>query len=130
MDWSGNAVIGFKAGDDFFQNHPFSGSNASFIACQNSPDHSWSNVIYQLRKMILIVHFQCAISACVIDLSAPMHVHLHADLKELRFLTLGSTSGVMRTYLQPSDDGASTTITIPGGFKFGNTTQTSVYVRI
>ena len=60
MDWSGNAVIGFKADDDSFQNHPFSGSNASFVACQNSPDHTWSNVIYQLRKMtVIIVHFQC-----------------------------------------------------------------------
>ena len=72
--------------------------------------------------------FQCYLYLCI-SLSAPTYFHLYADLKELRFLTLGSTSGVTRTYLQPSDDGASTTVTIPGGFEFGNTTQTSVYVR-
>lgn len=48
---------------------------------------------------------------------------------DLFFLELGSSSGSNRKYLPAADDSASIAIQIPNGFAFGNTTQTSVYVR-
>ena len=50
MQWSGNAVIGFKASSTLSEVHQLSGSSANSIACQNSPRNIWNNVIYQLRK--------------------------------------------------------------------------------
>lgn len=50
LQWSGNAAIGFKANSRFYGIHSLSGSNASSIACENSPGSIWSNLIYQLRK--------------------------------------------------------------------------------
>jgi len=49
---------------------------------------------------------------------------------DLLFFELGSGSGGTRKYLPAADDSASIAIQIPNGFAFGNTTQTSVYVRI
>jgi len=46
----------------------------------------------------------------------------------LPFLTLGTTAGVARQYLPVVDDGASGSIFIPGGFHFGRTSKTVVYV--
>jgi hypothetical protein len=88
-----DAVIGFRADDQLFTSHSLSGSEASSIACQNSPLSDWSNVIYQL--------------------------HLH----QLRFLTLEDI-----VQLPAVDDGVSESIGIPNGFKFGHSTQASVYV--
>ena len=55
MQWSGNAVIGFKINDEQFEIHELSGNNASSIACQNLPRTVWSNVVYQLRKPAQLV---------------------------------------------------------------------------
>ena len=49
-----DAVIGFRADDQLFTSHSLSGSEASSIACQNSPLSDWSNVIYQLRRSNII----------------------------------------------------------------------------
>ena len=50
MQWSGDAMVGFKAISRLSRIHQLSGANASSIACQNSPRNVWSNVVYQLRK--------------------------------------------------------------------------------
>ena len=49
---------------------------------------------------------------------------------DLLFFELGGSSGGTRKYLPAADDSASIAIQIPNGFAFGNTTHTSVYVRI
>lgn len=46
----------------------------------------------------------------------------------LPFLTLGSTSGVKRTFFPSLVDSLSDAIYIPGGFKFGQNNHTRVYV--
>lgn len=48
LQWSGDAVIGFKVNDELYEIHELSGNNGSSIACQNSPRTIWSNVVYQL----------------------------------------------------------------------------------
>lgn len=49
MMWSGSATIGFSADDAFFQSHPLSRTTTSnTIACLNSPDSGWNNLVYQL----------------------------------------------------------------------------------
>ena len=48
----------------------------------------------------------------------------------LQFLTLGVTPGAIRTLLPSVDDGFSSAINITGGFRFGNTNETAVYVRL
>ena len=48
----------------------------------------------------------------------------------LQFLTLGVTPGVTRILLPFVDDGFSSAINITGGFRFGNTNETAVYVRL
>ena len=52
LQWSGNADIGFKANSRLFDIRTMSGSTANSIACVNSPDSIWSNLIYQLRKLL------------------------------------------------------------------------------
>ena len=54
MQWSGDAVIGFKADYNLHEIHQLSGSNANSIACQHSPRAVWSNVVYQLRKLHIL----------------------------------------------------------------------------
>ena len=54
MEWPGDATIGFKADSDFYVNHALSGNGANSIACQNSPDTTWNNVVYQLRELVAI----------------------------------------------------------------------------
>ena len=44
------------------------------------------------------------------------------------YLTLGITPGVTRQYLSRVDDGASSSIPILGGFRFGTSSMTNVYV--
>ena len=51
MGWAANAVIGFKAANNFYQNHNLSGNSGRLIACQNSAVTSWYNVLYPLRKL-------------------------------------------------------------------------------
>lgn len=51
MGWAANAVIGFKAANNLYQNHNLSGNSARLIACQNSAVTSWYNVLYPLRKL-------------------------------------------------------------------------------
>ncbi len=49
MDWGGGATIGYHADGDFYKNHALTGSeSANEIACTNSPDSPWSNVVYRL----------------------------------------------------------------------------------
>ena len=50
MQWSGNAVIGFKANSELSAIHKLSGRNAKLVACRNLPTNIWSNVVYQLRE--------------------------------------------------------------------------------
>ena len=50
MGWAADAVIGFKAANNLYQNHNLSGNSARLIACQNSAVTSWYNVLYPLRK--------------------------------------------------------------------------------
>ena len=45
MDWDDTATIGYSAGGDPYDNHDPSSSD---IACINSPDSDWSNVLYQI----------------------------------------------------------------------------------
>ena len=49
MTWSGGATIGFNTDGSLYHNHYLSGSeDAKNIACLNSPQNAWSNVIYPL----------------------------------------------------------------------------------
>ena len=48
----------------------------------------------------------------------------------LSYLTLGVTPGVTRQNLPQVDDGASVSIPIQGGFRFGTSSMTNVYVGI
>ena len=48
----------------------------------------------------------------------------------LSYLTLGVTPGATRQYVPQGDDSASGSIPIPGGFRFGTSSMTNVYVGI
>ena len=48
----------------------------------------------------------------------------------LPFVLLGTTDAVETVYLPKFDDGVSVQISIPTGFPFGNSNQSSVYVSI
>lgn len=64
MNWDNGATIGYNAGGDPYDNHDPSSSD---VACVNSPDSDWSNVIYQLSEdtpedppagtLLTIVHY-------------------------------------------------------------------------
>jgi hypothetical protein len=47
MEWDNGATIGFNAAGEMFANHIPSSSD---VACLNSPDSAWSNVIYRLSN--------------------------------------------------------------------------------
>lgn len=47
MEWENTATIGYTANGDSFDNHDPSSDE---IACVNSPDSDWSNVIYLLSE--------------------------------------------------------------------------------
>ena len=47
MGWDNGATIGYSAGGDPYDNHDPSSSD---IACVNSPDSDWSNVVYQISS--------------------------------------------------------------------------------
>ena len=50
LEWSGGATIGYNGGPvgNFYANHPLSGSSANTIACLNSGETEWSNVVYNI----------------------------------------------------------------------------------
>ena len=49
MTWAYNPTIGFNAAGSSFANHPNTGSsNAEEIACLNSPQSQWYNLVYQI----------------------------------------------------------------------------------
>ena len=50
LQWSYNGpTIGYNAGGAYFKNHPNTGSFAAHeIACLNSPQSDWYNVVYNL----------------------------------------------------------------------------------
>lgn len=52
-----------------------------------------------------------------------------SDVDYLPFISLRSTSNVVKKSLPPADDSISSAIDIPAGFAFGNTTMSTVYVR-
>ena len=47
MEWSGSATIGFTAGSSYYDNHDPSTSD---VACLNSPDSNWTNIVYLLSS--------------------------------------------------------------------------------
>ena len=52
IGWSGNATIGFKGSDNFFENHHLSRQDTRLIACINSTStSSWTNLVYNLSKL-------------------------------------------------------------------------------
>lgn len=53
-----------------------------------------------------------------------------SDANFLSFLTLRTTSSVVKKDLPPADDATSAIISIPLGFAFGNSLQKTAYVRI
>lgn len=65
MDWDSGATIGYSAGGDPYDNHDPSSRS---VACVNSPDSDWSNVVYLLseqptpRKTLHFIHFRLFIS--------------------------------------------------------------------
>lgn len=116
LQWSGNAVIGFKANKNFFKIHQLSGSNANSIACLKSPRSLWNNVVYQLCKY-------CAQTSENLFMVLAHYVALN----ELPFINLGGN----KTYLPSNiEDSVSDMVTIQRGFPFGNSVHTTVYVRI
>ena len=52
MEWTLNpqgATIGYNAANNYFENHPNTGSSlAHEIACLNTPHSKWYNVVYKL----------------------------------------------------------------------------------
>ena len=59
-----------------------------------------------------------------------MTCDLLTDQRAFPYLTLGITPGVIRTYFPSVVDGSSEAIFIPGGFPFGQSNQTTVFVRV
>ena len=47
MEWDNGATIGYTSNGDPFDNHNTSSGD---IACVNSPDSEWSNVLYHLSN--------------------------------------------------------------------------------
>ena len=50
LQYSASATIGFTSYDDLFENHRLSGYNARNIACINSGQSNWVNLIYKLTR--------------------------------------------------------------------------------
>ena len=47
MEWDDGASIGYTSNGDPFDNH---NPSSREVACVNSPDSDWSNVLYQLSE--------------------------------------------------------------------------------
>ena len=54
LNWGTSSTgIGFSAGPSLYANHPLSRrSNVRSIACLNSPQSPWSNVVYKVNREI------------------------------------------------------------------------------
>ena len=95
-------MIEFKVNNEFelYDIHELSGSHANTIACLNSPRTIAirSNVVYQLRKLNMII--MCHVMFCT----------LASDLRELTFLPLDG-SGTMLS--SDTEDLVSDLISIP-----------------
>ena len=50
LGYSGSATIGFTAGDVLFSNHRLSGYTAKNIACVNSDQNQWVNLVFKLTR--------------------------------------------------------------------------------
>lgn len=50
LQFSGSATIGFTAGDVLYSNHRLSGYKAKKIACINSEQTEWVNLVYKLTR--------------------------------------------------------------------------------
>ena len=50
MQYSGSATIGFTSFDVLFANHRLSGYNAKNVACMNSDQSQWVNLVYKLTR--------------------------------------------------------------------------------
>lgn len=116
LQWSGDAVIGFKVNSELLDIHALIGSNTSTIACQNLPGSVWSNVVYQLSKDSLLQLLYNYIN----------YKH-HLDLRELPFLPNDTNKILLPSNVE---DSVSDSVPIPGGFPLGNSNQTTVYVRV
>ena len=80
MDWNGRAVIGFNANNSLYQNHRLAGtSDANDIACLNSPDTVWSNVVY-----LLFVRGVCDIDRLCMIITIAYHNSLSLQNFEAR----------------------------------------------
>ena len=49
MEWDNNVTIGYTSNGDSFDNYVPSSRE---VACVNSPDSDWSNVLYQLSEAL------------------------------------------------------------------------------
>jgi len=123
LGWSGNATIGYKGTGSFYQNHDLSRQNTRLVACINSTSSSsWTNLVYSLSKYLKYSIFQsCGHDVTLYSTPAP---------KYLEFFSLGVRTGISRIFFPSVINRLSDTIFIPGGFKFGQTNHTQVYVRI
>ena len=66
MEWSDEpTIIGFKT-NTYFQNNPYSGNSANRIACTNSPQNEWSNMLYSLTDPEgIYVNVLAVVRACM-----------------------------------------------------------------
>ena len=54
LEWSGSdpATVGYYGDGNFYENHALANTaNANTVACLNSPDSVWSNLIYRLNYL-------------------------------------------------------------------------------
>ncbi len=58
-------MIGFKVNNELYEIHELSGNSANAIACLNSPRTIWSNVVYQLRKLMIIMCLMYPVMVCI-----------------------------------------------------------------
>ena len=115
MEWSDTVGIGINANGKFYRNHNMSrSSRANEIACLNYPDSDWSNVLYQLCK--LLPFFGTLIK---------LHNINSTDGNYLPFVELNNAN---RVILASTLDSRSSNITISTNFSFGSTNVTSLSV--
>ena len=47
LEWDNGVTIGYSAAGDPYENHDPSSED---VACENSPDSEWNNVVYRLSE--------------------------------------------------------------------------------
>lgn len=77
LGFSGDATIGFTAGDVLFANHRTSGYLAKRIACVNSPDSQWVNLVYKLTADGLISFPSGILTIECVHIHVPKGVRIH-----------------------------------------------------